>query len=333
MSTLSPPSRTLGRTGIEVTTVALGTSGLGRGTAPGSPQESAAVELATAMLASGRTIDTSNEYAGGRSEPVLGLALPAVRDAASRVVTKVDRDPETGAFDRDRVLRSYEESLRRLGVDRVRLLHLHDPYTVSYEEAVAPGGALAGMLELRDSGAVDAIGIAAGPIPLMTRYVDTGAFDVVLSHNRFTLVDRSAAALFENARTRGMGVVNAAPFGAGILATGATGGTTTGAGAGRAPAAAPSYGYRPASAALQDWARRAEAVCAAHGTTLRATALRFSTRSPLVDMTVVGVSSVPRLTQLDALEAETIPDDLWAEIDALGPAPTPIDDDAPGGAG
>ncbi|MFS0734954.1 aldo/keto reductase [Microbacterium sp. 1P10UB] len=345
-------SRTLGRTGIEVTAIGLGTSGLGRGIAPGSPEERAAVDLATAMLSGGRTIDTSNEYAGGRSEPVLGLAVPAVPDAASRIVTKVDRDPETGAFDRGRVLRSYEESLRRLGVDRVRLLHLHDPYTVSFEEAVAPGGALAGMLELRDSGAVDAIGIAAGPIPLMTRYVDTGAFDVVLSHNRFTLVDRSASALFENARARGMGVINAAPFGAGILATGAGAATgaatetdaTTGAltgpvaetnTAGATPTGPkpPSYGYRPASAALQEWARRAEAVCTAHGATLRAAALRFSTRSPLVDMTVVGVSSIHRLAQLDALEGEAIPDDLWAEMDALGPAPTPIDDDAPGGAG
>lgn len=339
-------SRTLGRTGIEVTAIGLGTSGLGRGTAPGSPEERAAVDLATAMLAGGRTIDTSNEYAGGRSEPVLGRALPAVPGAAARIVTKVDRHPETGAFDRDRVLRSYEESLRRLGVDRVRLLHLHDPYTVSFEEAVAPGGALAGMLELRDIGAVDAIGIAAGPIPLMTRYVDTGAFDVVLSHNRFTLVDRSASALFESARARGMGVINAAPFGAGILATGAGAATgaatetdaTTGPATENTTATAtgpkpPSYGYRAASAELQEWARRAEAVCTAHGTTLRAAALRFSTRSPLVDMTVVGVSSIHRLAQLDALEGEAIPDDLWAEIDTLGPAPTPIDDDAPGGAG
>ena len=311
-------SRHLGTSGIEVSQVALGTCGLGGGTCAGSAEEADAALLARALLESGRTIDTSNAYAAGRSEAVLGLALrgsagdPRAAGAAGRIVTKVDAAPDTGVLDRDRVLRSYEESLERLGVDRVRLLHLHDPYTVSFEEATGPGGALEGLRELRDAGAVDAIGIAAGPIPLLTRYVDTGAFDVVLSHSRFTLVDRSARPLFENARARGMGVFNAAPFGAGILATGSS------------PSA--SYGYRPASAPLRDWVARVEAVCLAHATTLPAVALRFSTRSPLIDATVVGLSSARRLAQLETLQAADVPDAVWHELDALGAAPTPLDD-------
>lgn len=299
---------------LRISPLVLGTSGLGEGSAPGSPEEATAVELAAALLADGRSIDTSNMYSGGRSEEILGLALREQPEAATRIITKVDRDPETGAFGRDRVLRSYEESLRRLGVDRIGILHLHDPYTVSFDEAVGDGGALAGMRELRDAGAVDAIGIAAGPIPLMRRYVETDAFDVVLSHNRFTLVDRSAEPLFALARSKGMGVFNAAPFGAGILASGVV--------------ATASYGYRPASDALRAWAARAEAVCAEHGVSLRSAALRFSMRSPLVDATVVGLSHPERLAQFDALLADDIPDGLWQDLDDLGAAPTPIADDA-----
>lgn len=304
----------LGRTGIDAGTITVGTSSLGRDTLAGSDEETSAVAHARAFLTGPfALVDTSNEYAGGRSEQVLGLALAELGSSATaRVVTKVDRDPETGEFGRDRVLRSYEESLERLGVDRVDVLHLHDPYSITFAEATGPRGALAGMRELRDQGAVDAIGIAAGPIALMTAYVETDEFDVLLSHNRHTLVDRSAEALFRAARERGMGVFNAAPFGAGILASGAREGAR--------------YGYRPAPPPLLDWVARAEAVCAAHAVPLRAVALHFSLRSPLIDSTVVGVSSANRLAQLAELRDTDIPDEIWSELDRLGPAPSTIDD-------
>lgn len=310
----NPASRTLGDTGISVDDVTVGTSGLGRGTDPGSVEEQTAVDHARAFLTGPfAVVDTSNEYAGGRSEAVLGLARAALDGTpAARIATKVDRDIETGRFDRDRVLRSYEESLERLGVDRIEVLHLHDPYSVTFAEATGPGGALEGLRELKDAGAVDAIGIAAGPIALMTAYVETDLFDVVLSHNRFTLVDQSAAPLFAAARGRGMGVFNAAPFGAGILAHGAREGA--------------SYGYRPAPPALIDWVARAEHVCSTHAVPLRAVALHFSLRSPLVDSTIVGVSSTERLRQLVELRDTEIPEEIWAELEALGPAPTTIED-------
>jgi len=305
--------KTLGSTGIRVGDITLGTSALGEGTARGSAQEAAAVATAVDLLTSEfALVDTSNNYGGGRSEQVLGLALAEVGPslATARIATKVDRDGRTGAFDRDRVLRSYEESLQRLGVDRVGILHLHDPYSITFEQAASPGGALEGMRELRETGAVDAIGIAAGPIPLMTRYVETGLFDVVLSHNRYTLVDRSAEAFFAEARRRGMGVFNAAPFGAGILAKGS--------------ASRPSYGYTDASPELMAWISRAEQVCADHGVPLAAAALHFSLRSELVDSTIVGISSTRRLEQLRELRDTAVPDALWADLDALGAAPSPL---------
>ncbi|MBD7957642.1 aldo/keto reductase [Microbacterium sp. Sa4CUA7] len=308
----------LGSTGLTVGPLTLGTSALGRGTTPGSPEEAEAVAAAEALLTGPvPLIDTSNNYGDGRSEAVLGLALAAVGSrATAAIATKVDRDPQTGAFDRDRVLRSYDESLDRLGLDRVGILHFHDPYSVTFAEATAPGGAVSALVELRDAGAVDAIGIAAGPIPMMTQYVETGLFDVVLSHNRYTLVDRTAEPLFAAARRRGMGVFNAAPFGAGILAKGS--------------ASRASYGYTEASPQLIEWIARAEQVCADHGVTLAAAALHFSLRSELVDSTIVGIASVPRLEQLRHLHAAAVPEELWPDLEALGPAPSPLTDGADG---
>ncbi|WP_203580135.1 aldo/keto reductase [Microbacterium hibisci] len=299
---------------LNVSPLTLGTSGLGRDTIPGSPEEDAAVAFALQLFASTHAfVDTSNNYAAGRSEAVLGRAIArAGEEAATRVISKVDCDPETGAFDRDRVLRSFDETTTRLGVDRLPLLHLHDPYTVTFDEAMAAGGAVEGLIELRESGRVDAIGVAAGPVPMMARYVGTGVFDAVLVHNRFTVVDSSAAPVFADARARGMTVFNAAPFGAGILATGAREGAM--------------YGYRPATPELQEWVSRLERVCASFGVTLPAVALHYSLRSPLIDSTVVGISTATRLAQLDELAATPIPEDLWVEVEGLGAAPSTIDD-------
>lgn len=292
--------------------VTIGTSSLGAGTEPGTPEDEAAIATARAMLRGPfARIDTSNAYAGGRSEAVLGAARRRLGAAEhAELVTKVDADPATGRLDRDRVLRSFEESLDRLGIDRLGLVHLHDPYTITLAEAGAPGGALTGLAELRAQGLVDAVGIAAGPVPLVLDYVRTGAFDAVLTHNRFTLVDRTAGALIAEAKARGMTVFNAAPFGSGILAG--------------SPRRRPTYAYRPASADVLERVERIEALCRAHGVPLAAVALQFSVRSPLVDSTVVGVSSASRLTELGTLAATAIPDELWGELDALGEPPDPL---------
>lgn len=306
--------RPLGGTGLLASPITLGTSFLGAGTSPGDPEEAAAVELARSMLHGPYAlIDTSNNYAKGRSEAVLGLALASGGTAEGRsVVTKADQDPETGAFDRDRVRRSFEESCRRLGVDRLGLLHLHDPYSITFEEAAAPGGAIAGMLELKEEGLVDAIGIAAGTVSLMRQYVATGAFDVLLTHNRYTLVDRSALPLIEDAVGKGMGVFNAAPFGGGLLARGSASGAT--------------YAYTESPAELLDWVARVEELCTQHGIDLPTAALHFSLRSPLIDSTIVGISSTERIEQLERMRQAVVPPSFWQDLDALGQPPSNITD-------
>ncbi len=227
-------------------------------------------------------------------------------------MTKVDADPATGALDRDRVLRSFEESRKRLGVDALPLLHLHDPYTITLREALAPRGAIAGLHELKDAGLVSAVGIAVGPVPLVRSYVETDAFDAVLTHNRYTLIDRSARSLLEDARARGMTVFNAAPFGGGILATGARPGATYAYGLPRPP-------WPPGSPGRSRSARRAASRFPPSRCSSRC-ARRSSTRPS-------WASDTPGGAELAVLRAARIPTDIWAELDALGPAPSPLDDD------
>ncbi|MEJ1154880.1 aldo/keto reductase [Microbacterium marmarense] len=297
---------------LNVSPLTLGTSGLGRNSLRGSAEETAAVHIAVDLLSSEHTfVDTSNSYAGGRSESVIGRALRQVgEESRYRVISKVDCDPETGAFGRDRVLRSFDETKAKLGVDRLPLLHFHDPYSVSFEEAVGRRGALEALIELRESGQVDAIGIAAGPVPMIERYLQTQVFDAVLCHNRYTLVDQSAASMFAAAKEQGLTVFNAAPFGSGLLAKG--------------PGS--QYHYAPASEELQAWVAKAIDVCAEHEVTLPAVALHFSLRNANIDSTIVGVVSPGRLQQLNDLHAEVVPDEVWGAIAALGSAPAAIDD-------
>ena len=301
---------TLGRTGIRVTSICVGTSPLA-----GMPalygyavDEDRGVATVEAALASAiRFIDTSNGYgAHGEAEVRIGRAIARAGLPEDVVLaTKVDPAHGSDDFSGDRVRRSFEESLERLGVERVPLLHLHDPERITFEQAMAPEGPVAALIGLREQGLVDAIGVAGGPVGLMGRYVATGAFDVVLSHNRFTLLDRSAEALFRHARDRGLGVLNAAPYGGGILS--------------RGPEAIPQYAYGLGGAAAVDAARAMSAACARFEVPLAAAALHFSLRSELVDSTIVGLSSPDRLAETEALERIDVPDGLWTELEGLVP--------------
>ncbi len=225
------------------------------------------------------------------------------------LATKADADPVSGDFSGDRVRRSVEESLERLGLDRIQLMYLHDPeFHLSFAEAMAPGGAIAALTQLRDEGVLGHLGVAGGHVLLLADFIATGLLDVVLCHNRFTLIDRSAEPLMEAARQCGVAFVNAAPYGGGILAQG--------------PDAQPRYAYEPAAAAIRDAVLAMQAACSAHGVPLAAAALQFSVRDPRVASTVVGVSDPGRIEETAALMAHHVPDELWAELELLTPRPS-----------
>lgn len=267
--------------------------------------ESAAVDFVLALLRSPiRAIDTSNNYGGGASERRIGKAIAlagGVPDDFS-VITKVDRagDDFSGA----RVRESFRESTERLGVQSVPLLFLHDPDAFDFGYMTAAGGAVDALVQLRDEGLADAIGVATGDTRLLHRYLDLGVFEVILCHNRFTLVDRSADDLFTRAVGLGVGVLNAAVYGGGILAR---------------PGQSTTYGYKPARRELLNTIAAMDAVCRRSGIDLATAALQFSLRDPRIDATVVGITSERRISSLIASAGLHVPDAVWDELESLVP--------------
>jgi D-threo-aldose 1-dehydrogenase len=301
----------LGRTGLQVTSLCVGTSPLSMPSHYGysvEPTRAVATVLA-AMDGPINFLDTSNEYGGGESERLIGQAVRARGGLPAGFVlaTKVDPDPRSGDFSARRVRMSVEESLDRLGLDHLALVHLHDPERISFEDGMKRGGPVEALVQLRDEGLVDYIGVAGGPIDLLVRYVATDTFDVVLTHNRYTLLDRSADPLLDAASGRGMGVINAAPYGGGMLVKG--------------PATRPRYAYGLGDASLAETARKMSAACEQQHVSLAAAALQFSVREPRIHSTVVGVSAPERIGQTVGLLDEVIPDALWDQLRKLSPGP------------
>ena len=265
-----------------------------------------AVELVEGVLASPiRVIDTANGYSGGDSERRIGSAIAHFgglpRDYL--IVTKVDALGSD--FSGARVRDSVRESRERLGLDTLPLVHLHDPEFFDSRDLMGPGGAVEALVQLREEGEIQHIGVAGGGTRAISRYLDSGVFEAVLVHNRWSLVDRSAAGLIQRAADDGLGVINAAVYGGGILAN-PHGGSA-------------SYGYQPASPATLRAIARMTQACERYGTDLATAALQFSLKDPRIHLTVVGVSKPERLEGvLTAANAE-LPDDLWLELETLLP--------------
>ncbi len=300
--------RPLGSTGLNVTPLTVGGAPLGSMPKNFGYDVSVDQGVATARAAlTGpiRALDTSSAYSGGESERRIGLALRELGGLPDGYLlsTKISRDLATGDFSGAEMRRSIAGSLERLGVDRVPLVYLHDPENTTFEAATGPGGPVEVLLELKERGIAQAIGVAGGPTDLMARYVRTGHFDVLLTHNRWTLVNRNAGPLIDLAVERGLGVVNAAVFGGGILAGGATGSDR--------------YAYRPAPPELLEAVRRIEELAEHAGVPLAALAVQLSTRDPRIATTVVGVSKPERIEQ--NVTAATAPVDpaVFDEIDAI----------------
>ena len=302
------PRRPLGTTELRVTSICVGGGPLGSMPENFGYEVGAERGIQTALRAlSGPVnfLDTAAGYSDGESERRIGAAVQRIGGLPDGFVlaTKVDPDPATGDFSGDQVYRCIEGSLRRLGLDRLQLVHLHDPELISFAEAMTARGPVPALQRLQAQGVIGQLGVAGGPVELMARYLRTGVFSVLLTHNRWTLVDRSADELIDEAITLGVGVINGAPFGGGILAKGT--------------AAVDRYAYRPADAEIRRRISAMEAACAQHGVPLPAAALQFSTRDPRITATVVGISRPERVDETVELADWEIPKQLWDALDGL----------------
>jgi D-threo-aldose 1-dehydrogenase len=307
--------RALGATGLHVTALCFGCAEIGNmsETFDYSVPEDRALETVRAALVSPITFgDTAAAYGDGESERRIGLVLREQGGLPAQYVlaTKADRSLTTGDFSGDQIRRSVERSLRLLGLDRLQLVFLHDPEHTTFEAAMAPAGPVEVLQRFKAEGVIDHVGVAGGPIDLMLRYVETGAFEAVITHNRYTLLNRSAEPLLEKASQLGLGVLNAAPYGSGMLAKG--------------PEAYPRYAYTPASSDMIAGATALAEVCRKYGVPLAAAALQFSLRDPRIVSTIVGMSRPERFRQTLELAAIQIPDELWPEMDQhVGPLDDP----------
>ncbi len=252
-------------------------------------------------------IDTANGY--GLAEERIGRALAAEGDLPSGTVlaTKVDPAPGQDDFSGDRARASIAESQRRLGVDRFDLVYLHDPERNHLRRGHGPrADRLRALEQLRDEGVIGHLGVAGGPVDMLRRYVASGRFEVVITHNRWTLADRSAEPLLEEAGEAGVAVVNGAPFGGGIFVKG--------------PDAHPCMRINRLRARSPGNPKHGGGVSEAD-VPLAAAALQFSLRETRIASTIVGFSSPERVEETLNLARREIPDDLWARLDGLAPAP------------
>jgi D-threo-aldose 1-dehydrogenase len=280
-----------------------------------------------------RYFDTAPHYGLGLAERRLGAFL-ATRPRDEFVVsTKVgrllepesgQRGPETsdeldeeGGFvvpadqrrvwdaSADGVRRSLDESLERLGLDRVDVLFLHDPDEYDDMEG-SVRTAVPALVGLRDEGLVRAVGIGSKSVAAHLAGVRTGDLDLLMVAGRYTLLEQPAAPeLIPECRDRGVGIVVAGAFNSGLLSTSTPG-----------PGARYEYGEAPADVVAR--AQRLAMVCEQHGVELPTAALQFPLREPVVRSVVLGATEPEQVRQNVRRMAETVPERLWDQLAADG---------------
>jgi D-threo-aldose 1-dehydrogenase len=302
--------RRFGKTALEVTPVCFGTAALGNMPntyALGVPEQQGLDTIKAALSSPINFLDTAASYGDGESERRIGLVLQTLGGLPENLVlaTKADRNLQTGDFSGDQIKRSIERSLRLLGLERLQIVHLHDPEHTTFEQVTARGGPIDVLQQLQAQGVIQHLGISGGPIDMLMRYVhETNAFDAVITHNRYTLLNRTAEPLLDLASRQGLAVLNAAPYGSGLLAAG--------------PDAYPRYAYQPAPADVLHRARQIADICQDFNVPLPAAALQFSVHDPRITSTIVGPTHPDHVTQTLRLLEHPIPDDLWPALEPFG---------------
>lgn len=299
----------------------LGCAGMGGLYRPISAAEAhAALEAAWELGV--RSFDTAPYYGAGQSEEFLGAFLRTKAREEFTLSTKIGRllhdDPavEDGAdgfygapkrahrrdYSAAGVRRSLEESLERLGLDRVDVLLVHDP-----EEHMpqALGEAAPALAALRDEGIIRAWGVGTNHADVAERFVREAGAQIVLIAGRYTLLDRRA----ESGLLAACAEHDAEVLAAGVLNSGLLVDPQPGA----------PYNYAAAPEWILQAAQRMAHACERHGLSLRAAALQFPSRHPAVTETVTGADRAETIRDTVAEMSTEIPAELWDELDALIP--------------
>jgi len=325
------PSRPVGQTGLEISRIGFGGAPLGD--LKRAPTEAGARELLEAAWDAGiRYFDTAPFYGAGLSERRIGDFLRDKPRESYVLSTKVGRllvpdrafamqrqgDPRALPFrpkfdfSYDGVMRSYDNSLQRLGLESIDILFLHDIGAFSQRERHAEsmaqaldGGGIRALEELRASGAVRAIGAGVNEWQIIDELMNHARFDIFLLANRYTLLDQEVIdTLLPRVQREGVAIVDGAPLNSGILATG--------------PVPNAIYDYAQASPEMIEKTRRIKELCDRHGTTLIRAALSFPLGHAAITAIIPGFSNVAEFNDNLAGYRKAIPDALWSELRAAG---------------
>jgi D-threo-aldose 1-dehydrogenase len=329
-------TRQLGRTPLRLTVLGLGTGTLGGHRIPVTQGEGEAVVRA-AWSAGVRYFDTAPLYGFGKACRTVGDALRELPREDWILSTKAGRllrpRTNTGAppsalrhpmpfeavfdYSYDGIMRSFEDSLQRLGLARIDVLYVHDIGARQHGKDAHPGimrtfrdSGYRALERLRSSRQLGAIGIGVNEWEVLREAIDWGDWDVFLLAGRYTLLEQTPLDdLLPQCLRSGISVVIGAPFNTGILA-------------GR-----DSWNYRPAPPEIIDRVRMLEAICESHQVPLVAAALQFSLAHPAVAAILPGPRNVDEFEANAKLLQHPIPPALWADLRSaklLHPdAPTP----------
>jgi D-threo-aldose 1-dehydrogenase len=315
---MDPTTRVrLGTTSLEVTRLGLGTAPLGDLYEAVSDDVAAATVRTAVDLGLG-LVDTAPLYGNGSAERRVGHALASADRSSVIVATKVGRllrnvDGVRGEvsavfdFSYDGVMRSVEESLERLGLDRVEILHIHDPDD-HHDEALE--GAYTALDRLRSEGSIGAIGAGMNQAEMLARFAREGDFDCFLLAGRYTLLDQGGLAeLLPLCVERNISIIAGGVYNSGLLAD---------------PRPGARFDYEPASAALVARALQLREVCDRHGVPLKAAAIQFPLGHPAVATVVIGARSPGELNENVAMFQHPIPAAMWDELRAEGLLPQEV---------
>jgi D-threo-aldose 1-dehydrogenase len=328
-ATPSLATRRLGRADIAVTELGLGTAPLGENWDIIAEDEASAL-LDAAWDGGVRYFDTSPWYGKGQAEHRVGRALyrrPRGDFVVSSKVGRLLRRPlKSGPFAHDDwlgglefdavfdygydgVMRSFEDSLQRLGMNRIDVLLIHDLDAWHFKSEAKVGAYFNQLFtsgwraleELRDQGVIKGIGAGFNTLGTIPRYLEMFDIDFFLLAMRYTLLEQDALDReFALCAERGVGVVIGGPYNSGILATG--------------PVAGAMHNYAPAAPAVLEKVARIEAICRRHATPLAAAALQFPLGHPVVASVIPGAISQRQVARNLAAFGHSIPADLWAEL-------------------
>ena len=322
------PRRDLGRTGLKVSV--LGFGGAPLGDLYSELDDAAAIAAVERAFQLGiNLLDTSPLYGHGLSEHRCGTAIRRVPRRDIVISTKVGRwmdpfhargsgsgyaggQPHRAVIDYsyDGTMRSVEQSLLRLGIDRIDLLLIHDVDVWTHgRDAIedrfreAMTGAYVALDRLRAEGVVAGIGIGVNEADMCVRFANAGSFDAMLLAGRYSLLEQPALAQFlPLAEQRGIAVLLGGVFNSGILATGAVDGAK--------------YNYRDAPPEIMAKVAEIARVCAAHGVALPTAAMHFALGHPAVASLVLGAQSPQEVERNVAALSSQVPAALWADLKA-----------------